>query len=979
MNENTQIALENGFSSAFIEGNKETPYGELEPRFLRNDQKNGIKVLNTIEDELTHCSEFFISVAFITHSGIEPLLMTLAELEKKNIPGKVLTTDYKSFSEPKALRRLAQFKNIEVKLYCCEHMQNPGFHTKGYIFRNTDLIHIILGSSNWTATALTTNQEWNARLVSNEEGRFASELLDEFKKLWKEPESLPLEKVIDFYEEQWCNTKKIREQESAVVNAATFTPNTMQQEFVKRVCDMYDAGERRALLISATGTGKTFAAAFAIKKIKPKRLLFLVHREQIAKQAMASFKLVLKGQYKSYGLLSGNKKDFDADCLFATMQSMSKSETLKQYDPSAFDFIVIDEVHRAGAKSYENIMSHFDPKFWLGMTASPDRPDGYNIYGLFHHNIAYEIRLETALAENLLCPFHYFGITDLNVNDKVMDALQTFNQLTSEQRVRHIIEKSKFFGYSGKRVKGLVFCSRLDECEKLSEKFNARGYQTIALSGSDSPEKREAAVARLTQETRDENALDYIFTVDIFNEGVDIPEINQVILLRATQSSIIFIQQLGRGLRKAKDKNFVVVLDFIGNYQNNYLIPIALSGDNSYNKDTLRKFVTVGHKLIPGASTVRFDEITRQRIYRAIDSAKTMTTQILTSAYKTLKFKLGRRPTLIDFELHNSIDVTKIFEKFGSYYTFLKKYDSEFKAQISAEAEEMLCFYSKQLGKAQRISEVLILEALLSGTNQNSLKQYLRNTLSKQYRRKVSEEHLSNVEKVLTNNFVITEGIKKSRTNCVFIESDGNGEWKVSNRFKQVIQKNPALRVFLEELLVFMKNRFHSLYRDSYKGTDFVLNKKYTYEDVCRLLNWEKNVNGQNIGGYKYDEGTKTLPVFINYHKDANALAYNDRFVSSQEIIALSKSNRRANSKDADHIYKRTPVDKGNRIYLFIRRDKNDNDGAKSFYFLGEIEAQGEPTSINLDSGQPAFEISYKLANPVRQEIYDYITAEIPS
>ena len=235
-------------------------------------------------------------------------------------------------------------------------------------------------------------------------------------------------------------------------------------------------------------------------------------------------------------------------------------------------------------------MRYFKPKFWLGMTASPDT-NQYDIYSIFDHHIAYEIRLQQALEEDLLCPFHYFGITDLEIDGKVFDdsaGVKNFSNLISDARVDYVIDKANYYGFSGDRVKGLIFCSRKDEAKELSKKFNERGLRTEVLTGEDDQARRETVIARLTDNEDVDNQLDYIFTVDIFNEGVDIPEINQVIMLRPTQSPVVFIQQLGRGLRKYEGKEYVVILDFIGNYMNNFMIPIALSGDRSYNKDAIQ-------------------------------------------------------------------------------------------------------------------------------------------------------------------------------------------------------------------------------------------------------------------------------------------------------------------------------------------------------------------------------------------------------
>lgn len=239
-----------------------------------------------------------------------------------------------------------------------------------------------------------------------------------------------------------------------------------------------------------------------------------------------------------------------------------------------------DEAHHVPADTYQKVMKHFTPKLWLGMTATPDKRDdnieGRNVYELFDHQIAYEIRLQQAMEENLLCPFHYFGITDLAIIGDDEEASRDFSVLTSDERVKHIINEADYYGYSGDKVKGLIFCSSIKETEELSEKFNhminpstGQKFRTIALNGSASEQERQNAFERLAMNkedaTADHEPLDYIFSVEILNEGVDIVEVNQVIMLRPTQSPIVFIQQLGRGLRKAYGKEYVVILDFIGN------------------------------------------------------------------------------------------------------------------------------------------------------------------------------------------------------------------------------------------------------------------------------------------------------------------------------------------------------------------------------------------------------------------------------
>ena len=259
---------------------------------------------------------------------------------------------------------------------------------------------------------------------------------------------------------------------------------------------------------------------------------------------------------------------------------------LKVFPPNAFDYIVIDEAHRVGASGYRAIMDYFHPDFCLGMTATPNRTDGYDVFAAFNHVIAYQITLQDALANDMLVPFHYFGISDLEIDDEAVEDASYFNKLTSEERVRHITEKIEEYTIDKKSRRGLIFCNRNDEALALSDAFNRRGYRTTAISGADGDERRNEAIDRLER-----GELEYLFSVDILNEGIDIPSVNQIIMLRRTESAIVFVQQLGRGLRKDTNKEFVLVLDFIGNYQKNFLVPVALSGDKTFNKDRLRRIV----------------------------------------------------------------------------------------------------------------------------------------------------------------------------------------------------------------------------------------------------------------------------------------------------------------------------------------------------------------------------------------------------
>ena len=952
-------STETGLVNSMIDSNL-----ALIPKLIINDYSKGEKVLTEIINGLNKCKEFFISVAFITYSGLLPLLQTLEELDKKGIKGKILTTDYLNFSEPKALKKLLSFSNIQVKMYSKEN-----FHTKGYIFKNKNHYKVIVGSSNLTQTALTKNKEWNLKISSLEEGALTEEIISEFNNLWIDAQDLTLswlEIYEDIHKKQREYTRKTK---VPSIKQYKLIPNRMQVAAIESLNELRRNGKDKALLISSTGTGKTYLSAFELRKYNPKKALFIVHREQIARQALESYKDVF-GDTKTMGILSGNSKDINKDIIFSTIQTLSKDDTLYNFEKDEFDYIVIDEVHKAGANSYQKVVNYFMPKFLLGMTATPERNDDFDIFKMFDNNIAYEIRLQQALEEDLLCPFHYFGISDIIVDGIELNDNSDFRFLVAEERVNHIIDKINFYGYCGNRVKGLIFCSNKKEAKKLSNIFNNRGYKTVALTGEDSQEVREDAIKRLEQDEMD-NSLDYIFTVDIFNEGVDIPSINQIVMLRPTQSAIIFVQQLGRGLRKSKFKEYVVIIDFVGNYNNNFLIPIALSGDRTFNKDTIRKYVLEGSKVIPGCSTINFDEISKKRIFQSLDSANFNDIRMIKEGYMELKQKIGKIPTLMDFDKYNAIDPLRFFENknLKSYYGFLNKYEKEYTIELNSLEKLFIEFISKKLASGKRPHELLLLKSILN--NDYKLIDMLSKNLKENYNINLSLITRKNVINVLTNEF-LTGQDKKTYSKCIFIQKQDD-DYIVSKEFYNLL-KNKDFKDMISELIEFGLNRYNQNYSKRYKDTSFQLYQKYTYEDVCRLLEWEKSEVALNIGGYKFDKKTKTYPVFINYDKHEtieDSINYEDRLLSESQLIAISKSGRTKKSDDVVQIYNAEKNDVS--MYLFIRKNKDDKI-SKEFYFLGKIKAIGEPKEFVMkNTTKTAVEIKYQLFTPIRSDIYDYI------
>ena len=970
--------LVDGYHKAFIDATRESD-PTFSPSLISNS--HGKKVLTVIEKEMKGCDDLFISVAFITMGGIAPLLGTLKDLEKQGTRGRILTTDYLMFSDPRALDKLASLNNLDVRVFKTGE-NNVGFHTKGYMFHNGDNLRIIVGSSNLTQDALTKNHEWNTRLVSSTEGAYAKDIEAEFDDLWNT--SVDYADYRDEYSTLYENSKKEREEVSVLTSkldlsySKVLQPNSMQEVFTLNIEEIIRSGGKRALLISATGTGKTYASAFAIRKLfsenilHGKKALFLSHREQINRQALGSYKRIF-GKNIPMELLSGTHNDIQkarsASFLFSTMNMMAKENVREKFAPQEFSVIVLDECHRSGAESYQKIIKYFRPELLLGMSASPERTDSFDVFQLFDHNIACEVRLQQALENEMLCPFHYFGITDLDIEGEDNDDLRRFRHLTSDRRVKYILERAEYYGYSGQRVKGLIFCSRKEEARELSEKFNATGrYNTVMLSGDDSQEDREDAIERLVSDTR-KDKLDYIFTVDIFNEGVDVPEINQVILLRPTESPIIFVQQLGRGLRKAEGKEFVIVLDFIGNYQTNYMIPIALSGDRTGNKDNIRRSLMEGNNLIKGASTIYFDEISRERIYKSIDSANLNKLEFLKKDYYSLKHKLGRIPILHEFDELGELDPLRLIDNKGSYQAFLRDCDKkDFNVDWTNTQYDILEFISRKFASGMRIHELSLLSILIDNPEMVDL---WEEQLLKQYGIVLDDFSRLSVENVLTGKFFSEKAFA-----FPLIKNTVNG-YVLEDSFKSAL-KDVLFYNAVRELLDFGIFRYKRDYSNTYGSTLFSLYKKYTYSEVCWLLNWKKNIVAQNIGGYKYDSYTKTYPVFINYEKDENIAVttrYEDRFTDQFSLTAISKSRRKTTSEDVQNAVH--SQERGILMPLFVRKNKDDQT-SKEFYFLGTMRHNGHLHQFVMSDTEDvtAVEIGYRLDTPVESNLYEYITEQ---
>lgn len=918
------------------------------PQLITNNPDKKEKVITSLKQEMETCDEFMFSVAFINSGGVNALAQEFRNLDRKGVKGRLIASQYQNFTEPNALRALLKNINIDVRIITEDISK---MHTKCYIFRHGDVYNVIIGSSNLTNSALCENIEWNLKINSKDSGEIISDIISEFERdfsLATIVDNAWIEVYSKIYDDQKRMRRLLAEKNPEMPGmAGRPQPNRMQKEALEAIEKIRNSGENRALVISATGSGKTYLSAFDAK-LTGMKFLYIVHRLPILNKSMMSFEKVMEGT-ETIAKYNPDINNLSADCTFVTIQTLSRPDVLEKIPPHTFEYILVDEVHHIGAKTYLRVLDHFKPKFLLGMTATPDRTDGFDVYGYFNHNIAYDIRLREAMEYRLVCPFHYFGISDLSFDGESDGDYEDFLKTHIDERIDKIIENAEYFGYCGTRLKGLVFCRNLSEAEEYSRKFNILGYRTEWVSGAMNRDDVETCIERLESDDTT-RPLDYIFTADLFNEGVDIPAVNQVIMMRPTESPIVFIQQLGRGLRHYPDKDYVVILDFIGNYEKNYNIPMALSDDRSYNKAETRRVVSTGDMMIPGNSTISFDEVAKNKIYASIDRSDFTEAKIIQEAYNNLKRKLGRIPRLTDFHKNGTIDALNILSKYKSYYEFLFTRDKDFKQHLDERSRDYLKQITKYTASGKRNDEFVVLKSILNGCIDLDAEIKSNTKLSK-----------SNVVNILDGSFY---------NNDIVLIDNSDDRIVISSEFKAMLC-DPVFRDQLSQIVELSEENWIKSYRDAYCDTNFVLYMRYTYEDVCRLLNWSKYINGQNLGGYFYHESSGTFPVFINYLKGddvAESQRYEDRFENRGTLIALSKSNEGPDSKRMTAIRNSARI--GISIHLFMRKDKNDK-GSKEFYYLGLMDFEKF-----LDNNTPVT-IEYRLRNEVRSDLYDYFISKI--
>lgn len=877
----------------------------MQNQFLTNYTETTF--LSKIRDNLRRCSSFCFSVSFIKKAGLVLLFKEIESAVERGCEGRVITSTYQNFTDIESLKSfyslMGRYPNFQCHLdYECFHDSGYsalGYHSKGYLFAFDSHREVIVGSSNITRYALLKNIEWD---VVVQDDHVYEQAMAEFEDKWNathllNPEILNLyANKLNFAIERWDMDYDL--------SAAHIKPNFMQRKALKELNRYRAVGTNRALVVAAAGSGKTYLAAFDALNFNPKRLLYVVHEGSILKKSLETFQDVF-GSGVSYGIYSGTSKESDADFVFSTNITMCK--TLELFPKDAFDYIIIDECHHATAETYKKIIAYFEPEFLLGLTATPERMDNQDVFELFDKNVPYELRLRDAIINDLVVPFHYYGIRDSLVDYGLTakEERRLIAQMANDEHCAFISSQIEAHRPQGK-LKALAFCRNVTHARMMCEVMGER-YHTAYLTGRNDIGERIRAYNDLQSDSAE---LEILFTVDILNEGVDIPGVNMVLFLRPTESSTIFIQQLGRGLRKYDNKSYVTVLDFIGNsYKRSVQIAFALSSlaENFVVEKRLMASLVRDDFTALGLSEygveIHIDDLGKEEILDFIDQENFNAIKYLKQDYFNFKKYINSEfyPKHMDYlnndcapDLIRFMSIKIAGKKTGCYYQFLCGIDEE---HLPVFTEEQVAFIGTLSGLLPlvRPHEYEIIRCLMNGICRiEEIDRALTEKISGYKTEQL--DHALQFLKVVTRN---------------------GGELSLN------VQMDDQLAEYLDDLLTYGVTRYDA---ENGKETGFQLWQNYRMDQVqLKLL---KNPGYTAVGTYYYDD---YVVIFASLKKDLpeeDKLNYQDKFLQADVFQWESMANL-----PASHLEK---LNQSRFVHLFIRKVSDENGIVLPFTYVGK-------------------------------------------
>ena len=954
-----------------------------------------------LKQELLNCKKFYFIVSFIRYSGIQLLISTLDELEKQGIQGEIITSVYLNITDSKALQKLLSYKNIKVKIY---NNSSESFHTKAYLFEKEKYHSVVIGSSNISQSALYSAEEWNVKLTDSSFFNIYGKSLNQFEKLWHSNEAIELTQ--DFIDEYEKYKKSVNVQntfdyrKTKIEQENEFVPNSMQKRVLQKLKETRINGNKKGLVISATGTGKTYLAAMDIKQFfeinsntenklfeindkKSKtsniKFLFIAHREELLENAINVFSKILKIDKNEFGRIYGGLKEIDKNIIFASIQSLRNC--YNEFKPSFFDYVIVDEFHHSMSDSYLKTLSYFNPKFLLGLTATPKRMDGKDILSLCDYNVVDEIGIKEALEEDLIVPFHYFGVNDYTINyDNIPYKNGKYNEkillenLLLNTRTDYIVEKINKFGFDGDELSAVAFCQNIEHAFFMKEEFSKKGYKSAVITANTSSNERSEILEKFKNKK-----IEILCVVDILNEGIDIPTINLLLFLRPTMSSTIFIQQIGRGLRKAKNKDFVTIIDFIGNHKKDYLLINYFSSEVD-NKDTL---FTKKEKIIneiknqfsniPKSCYVELDRICQNRIIEKIEKINFSSKNILKEMYSSYKQEIGKSENEIlkvsDFDTNIEL-FQELSLKLGSFYNAQLQFEDSkiFKKEneknpLNKTEIEFLEYLEKKLTLVEPFT-FLIIDYLATR------KEYINNSdLLNKY--KEFFDIKGNFEKYYLLNRIFEElmedeilektlyGYKFSKK-YEKLFSNGKLNEKSTIKSNQKLNKSNFINR-LKQLIYLGLNEFKRNDLDEFNENILISYKEYKRVELQILLDSKVPKGSWRAGYANTDKDICLFATIDKTHIFQENLKYDNSLFADDIIQWISQPKTSHNSSVGQMFIHHK--EKGFKVHIFIRKYAFMNGNKTNpFIYLGNAKYYSS-------QGDKPMKILWKLDKKIPQKL----------
>lgn len=881
----------------------------VEPTLFTNSSKE-ISLLSELKKEIVSSDEVILLVSFIRMTGLMPIYESLKELTSSGKKLRVISTTYTKATEYKAIEKLLELPNTSIKI--SYETDNQRLHAKAYIFkRNNGFSTFYIGSSNLSKSALVYGDEWNVKLTEKNSPMIFQNVLSEFETYWNSYEYKTLNSTAEdkFKLKEALSYKN--ENHNFYQNLMSYKPYDYQEQILEKLVVEREIYHRnRNLVVAATGVGKTVLAAFDFKNFLEKnpnaKFLYIVHRQEILKKSCDTFRQILKDA--NFGeLYVGNYKPNSINRLFTT--PLNLENIMKQADSDYYDYIVADEIHHGAAKTYDKFLNYFNPKILLGLTATPERMDGKDITMYFCNVIAAEMRLPEAINNRLLVPFQYYGITDptdlsgirwtsFGYNNNDLDKVFVENEGSANKRFNIIIDNLFKYISDLDEVHGLGFCSSVNHAQYMANKFNENNIPSICLTGNSDNDLRNEAIKNLEC-----GKIKFIFTVDLYNEGVDIPCVNVELLLRPTDSLTIFLQQLGRGLRRYINKDYLVVLDFIGecnkhfNYADKFKALIGIEGvsvkDAIYND----------FPMLPVGCSITLERVAEEYILSNI-KANASNRQAIINMLQEFEEKTHKKITLYNFIKHYKMNINDIYKKDVSFYRLLTE------------------------AGIRNFNEKSLIENAVVGRLKNLL------TIN-------SPKFINYIKMILNDdNIVHNESLDRMLYYTLFNKIPKKEGFNSIIEALESIKYSECLKYEVNEICDYLYNSLEVLPIDNDLGFECPLEVYGIYSQAqlySGLGVFTEKYAGPMMQGVCYLKEHNHDIFLVTINKEAShfgeSIAYED-YAINEELFHWQTQNSVADGSNTLNRY----INSNGRISLFVRINRKENSQASPYIYLGEAD-----------------------------------------